>query len=151
MGRITTTVRIGSFFEPGHEIVCAALVDTGAYCLTLPRSWKERLGPLPIQQDVDLELADRSPVRGEICGPVRIRIDGFREFAGEVLFVDADPSGSDFEPLIGYLTLEGAGVVVDMVGHRLVALKVFDLKSASASAAHTALSRRCSSPQPISS
>ena len=37
----------------------------------------------------------------------------------------------DIEPLIGYLTLESAGVVVDMVGHRLVALKVFDLKSAS--------------------
>ena len=35
----------------------------------------------------------------------------------------------DFEPLPGYLALEGAGVVVDMVGHRLVALKVFDLKS----------------------
>lgn len=130
MGRIMATVRIGSFSEPTHEIACDALVDTGAYCLTLPKSWRERLGPLPMSRDVDLELADRSPVRGEVCGPVRIRIDGFREFAGEVLFVDSDPPGSDFEPLIGYLTLEGAGVVVDMVGHRLVPLKVFDLKSA---------------------
>jgi hypothetical protein len=129
MGRITTTVRIGNFAEPGREIVCEALVDTGAYCLTLPATWKERLGPFPICHALDLELADRSPVRGEICGPVRIRIDGFREFSGEVLFVNPDDSGGDFEPLLGYLALEGAGVVVDMVGHRLVALKVFDLKS----------------------
>jgi hypothetical protein len=39
-------------------------------------------------------------------------------------------SGGDFEPLVGYMTLEGAGVVVDMLGHRLVALQVFDLKAA---------------------
>jgi predicted aspartyl protease len=129
VGRITTSVRVGTFSEPALEIVCEALVDTGAYCLTLPSSWRERLGPLPISRDVDLELADRSPVRGRICGPVRIRIDGFPECAGEVLFVDPAPSGSAFEPLIGYLTLEAAGVVVDMVGHRLVQLKVFDLKS----------------------
>jgi hypothetical protein len=82
MGRITTSVRVGSFSEPDRQITCEALVDTGAYCLTLPASWKPRLGPLPLCRTIDLELADRSPTRGEICGPVRIRLDRFHEFAG---------------------------------------------------------------------
>jgi len=29
---------------------------------------------------------------------------------------------------IGYLVLEGAGIAVDMIGHRLVAVKHLDLK-----------------------
>jgi predicted aspartyl protease len=130
MGRIMTTVRVGNFADPECEISCEALVDTGAYCLTLPRSWKARLGWLPLCTEIDLELADRSPVRGEICGPVRIQIDRFRPFSGDVLFVETQPPGGVFEPLVGYLALEGAGVVVDMVGHRLVPVKVFDLKRA---------------------
>jgi hypothetical protein len=34
------------------------------------------------------------------------------------------------EPLLGYVTLEQAGPVVDMVGHRLVRLPRLDLKQA---------------------
>ena len=44
MGRIVTTVTAGNLVEPGYELRCDALVDTGAYCLTLPAAWKERLG-----------------------------------------------------------------------------------------------------------
>jgi len=33
-----------------------------------------------------------------------------------------------YEPLIGYITLEQARLVVDMVGHRLVRLPHVDLK-----------------------
>jgi len=44
MGRIVTSVTVGNFSEPEHELRFDALIDTGAYCLTLPRAWKERLG-----------------------------------------------------------------------------------------------------------
>ena len=35
MGRILVSVAVGSFGERAREITCDALVDTGAYCLTL--------------------------------------------------------------------------------------------------------------------
>lgn len=84
---------------------------------------------------VELETADHRVLSGEICGPVRIRIDGFDAVAGEVIFRDMEAEEGCGEPLIGYITLEQSGVVVDMVGHRLVRLPHLDLKRAHGSAA----------------
>jgi len=42
------------------------------------------------------------------------------------------PAMTRFEPLLGYITLEQAGIVVDMVGHRLGRIPHFDLKPACA-------------------
>jgi len=128
MGRILTQVTIGNIAEPEHRIQCDALVDTGAYCLTLPASWKERLGPLPMSRSLELVTADQRVVAGEICGPLRICIDGFKAIAGEAIFVDVDPAATRFEVLVGYITLEQAGIIVDLVGHRLVPAPYFDLK-----------------------
>jgi predicted aspartyl protease len=128
MGRILTTIVVRGFVDPSCEIRCDALVDTGAYCLTLPMSWKERLGPLPLSRPVQIVNADRHVVDGEVAGPVVIRIDGFPPHAGEVLFMPVVGDESEFEPLIGYITLEQAGIVVDMVGHRLVPMPYFDAK-----------------------
>jgi hypothetical protein len=38
------------------------------------------------------------------------------------------PMDGDYEPLIGYIVLEQSMVAVDMLGHRLIALKHMDLK-----------------------
>ncbi len=73
-------------------------------------------------------MADHRVVQGEICGPVRIRIDAFDAIAGEVLFLEMAPEDGRYEPLIGYITLEQSRLVVDMVGHRLVRLPHVDLK-----------------------
>jgi predicted aspartyl protease len=132
MGRIQTSVAVSNPAEPGHEIVCDALVDTGAFCLTLPSSWKNRLGTLPLSRTVEVETADQRVVRAEVAGPVVIRIERFDAFAGEVLFLDMEPVDGRVEPLLGYVTLEQAGLVVDMVGHRLVRLPRLDLKAAGA-------------------
>src|SRR5262245_35463718 len=129
MGRIRTSVTVGSFSAPECQIRCDALVDTGAYWLTLPAAWKERLGPLPLSRNVELHLADHRVVRGEICGPLRVQIDGFDPIGGEVIFLDMP---DEAEPLIGYLTLEQVGIVVDLVGHRLVKLPYRDMKQARA-------------------
>jgi hypothetical protein len=128
MGRIITPVTVSNFVDPGSEIVCDALVDTGAYCLTLPASWKPRLGTLAMSRQVELETADHRTVSGEICGPVRIRISAFDVIAGEVLFTDMEPSDGRYEPLVGYITLEQAGLAVDVVGHRLIRVPRLDLK-----------------------
>ncbi len=127
MGRITTPVTVGNILDPGSEIACTALVDTGAYCLTLPVSWKPRLGSLPMARTVALETADHRTVPGEICGPVRIRIDDFDAIAGEVLFIQME-AVDGCEPLLGYVTLEQAGLIVDMVGRRLMHAPYLDLK-----------------------
>jgi hypothetical protein len=38
------------------------------------------------------------------------------------------PQDGGYEPLVGYIVLEQSRAAVDMVGHRLVPVKHFDLK-----------------------
>lgn len=134
MGRILVPIAVANPADPGHEVTCDALVDTGAFCLTLPSSWRGRLGALPMSRHVEVETADHRVVRGEVVGPVVIRLAGFDPIAGEVLFIDMEPADGQAVPLVGYVTLEQAGLVVDMVGHRLVRLPRMDLKAAGAPA-----------------
>lgn len=68
----------------GHErLELSALVDTGASLLTLPKAWKEKLGDLQTIGDVELETAAQTTISGEICGPVKIQIEGFRPVFGK--------------------------------------------------------------------
>ena len=128
MGRIVSSVRIENVGDPSKSIRCDALVDTGASFLVLPNVWKDRVGALETAPRVSLETADLTKIEGEICGPVRIQIEGFRPIFSEVLFVDMRPEDGVYEPLIGYIVLEQSQAGVDMVGHRLVHVKSMDLK-----------------------
>ena len=128
MGRIVTSVRIDSISDSSKTIRCDALVDTGATFMVLPSAWKERLGPLDSVDTVDMSIANQEMIKGEICGPVRIQIEGFRPVYTEIVFVDMKPDDGTYEPLIGYLVLEQCQAVLDMVGHRLVHVKSVDLK-----------------------
>ena len=128
MGRIVTPVRIENALDPAKHIVCDALVDTGASHLVLPSAWKERLGVLSSAQEVERETATQETVKAEICGPVRIHIEGFRAIHSEVLFVEMHPESGMYEPLLGYIPLEQSQAAVDMLGHRLVPVKHLDLK-----------------------
>lgn len=128
MGRIVSSVRIDNVTEPSHSLRCDALVDTGASHLVLPRAWKDRLGALDAVAMVDFETATQETAQGEVCGPVRIQIEGFRPIYSEVLFVDMTPADGIYEPLIGYIVLEQSQAAVDLVGQRLVHVKHLDLK-----------------------
>lgn len=130
MGRIVVGLSVTSFVEPTRQIVCEAIVDTGAYCLTLPAAWRERLGPLAITEEVELLLADQRVVQGWLCGPVVIEVAGFASTVAQVLFLDMAERDGRHEPLLGYLTLEQLRIAVDMVGHRLVKIPHLDLKRA---------------------
>src|SRR5712691_338901 len=128
MGRIVTSVRIDNIGNPSRSLRCDALVDTGASFMVLPTAWKDRLGDLEFIDTVLLETATQEKVEGEICGPVRIQIEGFRPIFNEVLFVEMKPEDGIYEPLIGYIVLEQSQAGVDMLGHRLVPIKHMDLK-----------------------
>jgi predicted aspartyl protease len=128
MGRIFTSVTVQNIADPKLLLRCDALVDTGASHLVLPSAWKDRLGDLESMDKIDVEVADQSVVQAEICGPVKIQIEGFRATYGEVLFLDMKPKDDRYEPLVGYIVLEQSLAAVDMVGHRLIHVKYFDAK-----------------------
>jgi predicted aspartyl protease len=128
MGRVVVFVTLTNVLYPESTIAFDALVDTGAAYTTLPNAWRNRLGVLRILEKVEVETADQSVIQGEICGPVEIRIEGFRSILTEVLFIDMEPDNGSYDPQIGYTTLELAHAAVDMVGHRLINTKRVDLK-----------------------
>lgn len=128
MGRIVSSVKIESITDPSKSIRLDALVDTGSSFLVLLSAWKDRLGSLEVIRSVELETATQETVTGEVCGPVRIQIEGFPPVFGEVLFVEMSPATGEYEPLIGYIVLEQSQAGVDMLGHRLVPIKHMDLK-----------------------
>ena len=111
-----------------QSLRCDALVDTGASYMVLPSAWKERLGELDVIEVIDLETATQTTVKGEICGPVQIQLEGFRPIYNEVVFVDMQPEDGVYEPLVGYIILEQSQAAVDMVGRRLLHVKKMDLK-----------------------
>jgi predicted aspartyl protease len=129
MGRIVAIVDVTNSARPEHALKCDALVDTGASYLTLPLAWKERLGSFEAESPVELETATQAIVKGIVCGPAKIQVEGFRAIFNEVLFLAMEPADGEYEPLVGYIVLEQCGAAVDMIGHRLVPVKHMDLKA----------------------
>ncbi len=128
MGRIVVTIDIQNIFEPDKKVKIDALVDTGASYITLPSAWKSRFGTFSTEETIELQTATQSIVKGLICGPVKIKIEGFRSIYNEILFLDMEPDNGEYEPLLGYITLEQCGAAVDMIGHRLLPVKYMDVK-----------------------
>lgn len=129
VGRIVASVTIENAADLSRALRCDALVDTGASLMLLPSAWKDRLGQLEFSTEIEVETATQETVTAEVCGPVRIQIEGFRAIFNEVAFVEMNPADGEYEPLIGYIVLEQSQAGVDMLGHRLVPIKHMDLKS----------------------
>lgn len=128
MGRIVVKVTVKNALDESKARTFDALVDTGATLLTLPMAWKQDFGKFLTTEKEKVQLADQHEVGVEICGPVTIQLEGFRKINADVVFVEMTPVDGGYEPLIGYVVLEQAGIAVDMIGHRLVAVKHLDLK-----------------------
>jgi predicted aspartyl protease len=128
VGRIVASVQIGNVVDASKTFRCDALVDTGASHMILPKAWKERLGRLESTRTIQMETATQEVLTGEVCGPVRIQIEGFRPIFSEVVFVNMKSEGSDCGPLIGSIVLAQSLARVDMLGHRLIPIKHMDLK-----------------------
>jgi predicted aspartyl protease len=130
VGRIVASVTIENASDLSKTLRCDALVDTGASLMVLPSAWKDRLGDLKFSTEIQVETDTQETVTAEVCGPVRIQIEGFRHILNEVAFVEMNPDEGEYEPLIGYIVLEQSLAGVDMLGHRLVPIKHLDLKCA---------------------
>ena len=128
MGRIVATVDIENISVSGAAMKLDALVDTGASYLTLTLAWKVRLGKFASVEIIELQTATLQVVKGTVCGPVKIQIEGFRAIYNEILFLDMEPNNGEYEPLLGYIALEQCGAAVDMIGHRLLPVKYMDAK-----------------------
>ncbi len=128
MGRIISSVSITNISDQTKTLRCDAMVDTGASFMVLPSAWRDRLGDLETLDTISLETATQDTITGEVCGPVRIQVEGFRPIFNEVLFIDMNPDDGIYEPLIGYIILEQSQAGVDMLGHRLIPVKHMDLK-----------------------
>ena len=128
MGRIIASVRIENTKDASMSLRCDALVDTCSAFMVLPSAWRDRLGELDSVAKADVETATQETVEGEICGPVRIEVEGFRPIYNEVLFLDMKPANGAYEPLIGYIVLEQCQAAVDLLGHRLIPGKPVDAK-----------------------
>ena len=128
MGRILNRVEVKNATHPEYARTFDALVDTGASMLTLPLAWKGDFGEMSQTRKSLVQLADQGTQEVEICGPVSIEIEGFPKTYGEVMFLDMRPTKGRYEPLLGYIPLEQAGIVVDMVGHTLKTAEHMDLK-----------------------
>ena len=128
VGRIVTPVRIENALDASTHLLFDALVETRASHVVLPAAWKDRLGALASTQSVNLETATQDTVKAEICGPVKVQIEGFRPIHTEVLFVEMHPADGVYEPLLGCIALGQSQAAVDMLGHRLVPVKHVDLK-----------------------
>jgi hypothetical protein len=128
MKRIVASVTIENALDGSKSFRCNALVDTGASLMVLPNAWRHRLGNLGTTTPVEMETATQETIKGEVCGPVRIQIEGFRPIFSEVSFVDLTTEDEECVPLIGHIILAQSQVAVDMLGHRLVPIKHMDLK-----------------------
>ena len=126
--KIIAPVTVRNAFDTSKSLRCDALVDTGASFTILPKAWKDHLGKFEASSEVELQTATQETVKGVLCGPVKITVEGFRPIYNEVLFVDMKHHEGSYEPLIGYLVLEQCQAAVDMLGHRLVHVKYLDLK-----------------------
>ncbi|MBA3314404.1 MAG: hypothetical protein H0T47_14095 [Planctomycetaceae bacterium] len=120
MGRLLVNVTVSNATDPSMTLDCEALVDTGASHLVLPAAWKPRLGKLETVRILYPETATQETVRGEICGPIRLEVEGFGPIFTEVMFINMHPTDGRYEPMLGYTPLEQIPVTVDMARHRLV-------------------------------
>lgn len=128
VGRIVASVTIENASDLSKGVRCDALVDTGASLMVLPSAWRDRFGKLEAGAEIEVETATKETVTAEVCGPVRIQIEGFRPIHSEVAFVEMKRGAGKYEPLLGHIVLTQSLASVDMIGHRLVPLKHLDLK-----------------------
>lgn len=92
--------------EAVRRLTVKALVDTGAYKLTISERVRHELGLFTIEKEI-ATLADGSKIEVDIAGPVEVRFQNRRTT------VDAIVIPGDEQTLLGAIPLEGMDVVID--------------------------------------
>jgi clan AA aspartic protease len=103
-------------FLPEDQIkhmTVSALVDSGAYLLTINDHIREQLD-LPLIEEQTVRLADETEIRVDVVGPVEIR------FENRSTTMRAIVLPGSVEPLLGVIPLEDLDVVIDPKQQRLI-------------------------------
>ena len=111
MGATYVTVTVRNPAEPERAWEGEFLADTGATISVIPRKHLEAIGIEPIGTRL-AELADGSVIRLDIA------VAGL-DFMGEYTAGRVACGSDDAEPLLGLIDMQGVGVKVDTVNHRL--------------------------------
>ncbi len=99
--------------ESVKKISVNALVDSGAYLLTINDDVKNQLDLRVIDKDL-AELADGSLMEVDIVGPVEVRFENRRVTADAMVLPDAT------EILLGVIPMEGMDVMIDPKRQKLI-------------------------------
>jgi clan AA aspartic protease len=99
--------------EDVRQIKVTALVESGAYMLTIDTSIKTQLG-LDVFETMEVELADGSNQECEIVGPVDLRFKNRSTTCRALVLPGAT------EVLFGAIPLEGLDVLIDPKTQQLV-------------------------------
>jgi len=128
-GSITALLKLTNVNDPSKSLSVQALVGTGAAYITLPAAWRERFGKLYWEEQVLAGMADGSVRKASFGGPLHAQINDLRRFSADVLFLEMEPGPEgEYQPLIGYMALQEAGVALDMPNERLIQLPYVDVK-----------------------
>ena len=103
-------------FLPKSEVkqmTTSALVDSGAFMLTISDSIKRQLG-LDVVELREVELADGSLAECEIVGPIDVRFKTRRTTCDAVVLPGAP------EVLLGAIPLESMDVMIDVKNQELI-------------------------------
>jgi clan AA aspartic protease len=92
--------------EDIRRVNVRALVDTGAYMLTINETVRHQLGVPKVDDEIAI-LVDGSQLPVDIVGPVEVR------FKNRRTTVDAIVIPGDEQVLLGAIPLEGMDVVID--------------------------------------
>lgn len=111
MGVFTVRIEIGDPNANRFESF-EALVDTGSTNTVLPADTLRRLGVTPYTKS-KFELADGTETELDV-GRTWVRLNGSVEFT-QVVFGEGN-----YSPILGAITLEEMGLVVDPIAQRLV-------------------------------
>jgi clan AA aspartic protease len=99
--------------EDVRQMNVSAMVDSGAYMLTIDESTKTQLG-LDVRETLEAELADGFLQECEIVGPVDLHFKNRRTTCDALVL----PGATDI--LLGAIPLEGLDVLIDPKTQQLV-------------------------------
>jgi clan AA aspartic protease len=90
-----------------RRVAVSALVDTGAYMLTINETVRHQLGAPSVDEAVAI-LADGSQLPVDVVGPIEVRFKNRRTTVDGVVV-----PGEETTILLGAIPLEGMDVVID--------------------------------------
>lgn len=98
--------------EDVKKMNVTALVDSGAYMLTIPDTIKNQLD-LEVEGSLDVEIADGSRIKCEVVGPVKVLFKNRSTNTSAIVIPSAN------EVLLGVIPLEGMDVIIDPLKQEL--------------------------------